>query len=584
MPTLKKLKSLTSLHDLAAMLNYTPTALSYLVYKRTGKYTSFQIPKSNGSPREILAPCDELKALQRKVKSLLDECLDSIEKSKPLIGSLSHGFKPGHSIISNAEPHTKRLYVFNVDIKSFFDAIHMGRVRGFLITNRDFSLNPKIATILAQIICHDDKLPQGSPTSPVASNLIGHLIDIRLVQLAKRNGCTYSRYADDITFSTNKSEFPTPIAYRMDDTHSWIPGDGLLKIIHKCGFELNHDKTRMQYARERQSVTGLTVNKTSSAPAEFRRTIRAMTHKLFMDGDYFIPDEPMHRSSSRVELNYTQLNRLEGMHSYLHMISKFHRQKIVDNTVRRPEDIPLTAMEKMHGDFLFYKYFYASELPTIVCEGKTDNVYLTCAMKSLHAKYPRLAKPDSKGVMRLRIRFVNYSDLTHRVMGLNGGSADLGHLIRRYAKQCARYKGHPPLKPTIIVVDNDSGSQPIFQAIKDTTGDRYLTPSGKGKIFDKSKTVYYIAQNLYVVLTPLIKGGDSMMENFFPPAVLNTTYNGKKFEVVHKGPKGSTYSKHQFAQYVVKANQKKIVFSRFSSILKSINSAIRDYPLIKTTP
>lgn len=584
MPTLRKLQSATSLHDLAVILNYTPTALSYLVYKKTGKYTSFQIPKSNGTHREILAPCIELKTLQRKVKLLLDDCLESIENSKPHIGSLSHGFKAGHSIISNAEPHTKRLYVFNIDIQGFFDAIHIGRIRGFLVTNKDFALNPKVATVLAQIMCHDDKLPQGSPTSPVASNLIGHLIDLRLVQLAKRNGCTYSRYADDITFSTNKSEFPASIAYRLEDTHHWVPSDKLLKIINKCGFSLNHDKTRMQYARERQSVTGLTVNKLSSAPADFRRNIRAMTHKLFMDGDYFIPKEPKHRYLGRDELDYSQLNRLEGMHSYLYMISRFHRQKTVDNTGGRHEDIPLTTMERMHGDFLFYKYFYASQVPTIVCEGKTDNVYLTCAAKSLYKKFPRLAKPDTKGVTQLGVKFINYSELTHRTLGLNGGSTDLGHLIRKYAKQCGKYKGHPPLKPTIIVVDNDSGSQAIFQAIRDTTGDRYLIPSGKGKTLDKSQTLYYIAQNLYVVLTPQIKGGDSMMENFFPSTVLETLYNGKKFEVIHKGPKGTTYSKHQFAQHVVKANHKTINFSRFSSILRSINLAVRDYPLIRNTP
>lgn len=581
MPRLRALQKATTLHDLAAILNYSPSSLAYLVYKKGGKYSRFQIPKRNGSPREILAPCDELKALQRKVKSLLDECLESIEKKRSPLGSLSHGFKAGHSIITNAEPHRKRLYVFNVDIKGFFDSIHIGRIRGFLVGNKDFNLNAKVATILAQIMCHEDKLPQGSPTSPVASNLIGHLIDARMVQLAKKVGCTYSRYADDITFSTNKSEFPKEIAYRLEQSHDWIPGGALLKIIYKSGFGLNHEKTRMQYARAQQTVTGLVVNQTTNTPAEFRRKVRAMTHKLFLDGDYYVHEYVSQKSRIKTKLNYDKLSKLEGMYSYIYMIDHFNRQKIVNNSNRRHEDFKLTALARLHGDFLFYKNFYASPVPTIVCEGKTDNIYLTCAIKSLYTKFPRLAKIDASGKMKLRVRFMNYSELTHRVMGLNGGSSDLGHLIRKYAKQCGTYKAHPPLHPTIIVVDNDSGSQPIFQAIKDVTGDRYTIPNGKGRIFDKSQTLYRVVQNLYVVLTPLLDGKDSMMENFFPQAVLQTIYNGKPFEVVSPGPKGSTYSKHQFSQHVVKPNQKAINFARFTPILKSINLAIRDYPKIR---
>lgn len=577
MPRLRLLQKATTLHELAAILNYSPTTLAFIVYKMPSKYSCFQIPKKNGSFRQISAPCDELKALQQKVKSLLDECLKSIEKRRSPLGSLSHGFKAGHSIVTNAEGHRKRLYVFNVDINGFFDSIHVGRVRGFLISNKDFSLNTKVATILAQIMCHDNKLPQGSPTSPVASNLIGHLIDIRMVQLAKKLGCTYSRYADDITFSTNKSVFPEEIAYRIDDSHTWVPGDSLLKIIHKSGFGLNHEKTRMQYARVQQTVTGLVVNKTVNAPAEFRREVRAMTHKLFLDGGYYVHD----KTKQKIELDHKRLDTLEGMYSYIYMIDSFNRKKIVDNSGRRAEEFPLSALERLHGNFLFYKYFYAAAAPTIVCEGKTDNIYLACAIKSLHAKFPRLAKPDTSGKLKLRVRFLNYSDLTHRVMGLSGGSSDLGHLIRRYAKQCGIYKAHPPLHPTIIVVDNDQGSQPIFQAIKDVTGDKYMVPNGKGKTFDKSQTLYYIVQNLYVVLTPLRNGNDTMMEDFFTPKLLRTLYKGKPFEVISPGPKGSTYSKHQFSQYVVKPNQKSINFSGFSSILKSINTAIRDYPRIK---
>lgn len=585
MSELHQLRKATSLHDLAAILNYTPSALSYLVYKRPAKYTQFSIPKSNGSPRQICAPCDELKALQRRVKTLLDECLATIESASLARGAISHGFKRDHSIITNAEPHKKRRYVFNVDLKGFFDSIHMGRVRGFLISNKDFKLNPNVATVMAQIMCHDDKLPQGSPTSPVASNLIGHLLDLRLVQLAKRNGCSYSRYADDLTFSTNKKTFPKEIALSDENDNSWVAGPALTKIIQKSGFELNHEKTRMQYRTNRQSVTGLVVNQMTNTPAEVRRNARAMAFHLFNKGHYLVKGEVTGSEKAKplAVKDYTQLASLEGLFSFIYMVNNFNRKKIVENSSIKIESFEKTSIEITHGDFLFYKNFYASPLPTIMCEGKTDNVYLTCAMKSLMDKFPRLCKPNKEGKPALKVRFINYSELTHRVLDLNGGSADLAAFIRSYAKNCGKYKAHPPLNPTIIVIDNDSGSDPIFKAIKDVTGNRYSIPNGKGTILDKSKTTYYIAQNLSVVLTPLKKDGQpTMMENFFPANVLKSVWDNKTFEILSKSPSKNTYNKNTFAQRIVKADRPNIDFKRFAPILRSISEVIKGYHVEKS--
>lgn len=585
MSDLRALQRATTLHDLAQLLNYEPKFLAYLIYKRPNKYSSFTIPKSSGAARNILAPCDELKALQKKVKILLESCQKTIELQYPLMGSLSHGFKSNHSIVTNADVHKKKLYVFNIDIQDFFGSIHMGRIRGFFISNKDFQLQPKIATILAQIMCHDNTLPQGSPTSPFASNLIGHLIDIRMVALAAKNGCTYSRYADDITFSTSKKTFPTQIAYCIDESNTWIPGSAVLKIISKCGFSLNHDKTRMQYTSSQQSVTGLVVNKIAHTPAEYRRTVRAMLHRLFLDGTYFTIKKPKHlNKTERITIPFGHLNKLEGMLSYIYMVDRYNREKIVNNSKIKHEETPLTSIEKMHGDFLFYKYFYAGGTPTIVCEGKTDNVYLTCAMKSLFAKYPELVSVDKDGKKSLKSRFINYSELTHRMLNMFGGSADIAQFIRFYARRCKKYKAHPPLHPTIIVVDNDMGSKEIFGAIKDTTAGRYITGAGKAQSLDKSRTLYYIAQNLYVVLTPLNAGKDTMMEDFFPTAVLTMQHKGKDFEILKGVKPGNTYSKHIFAQHIIKANQKSIDFSGFSPILDSMKAALLDYPKIKSIP
>ena len=96
---------------------------------------------------------------------------------------LAHGFKRGRSIVTNATKHKRRRFVFNIDIKNFFGTINFGRVRGFFIKNADFALHPSVATIVAQIACHENALPQGSPCSPVISNLIGSVLDIHLCKL-----------------------------------------------------------------------------------------------------------------------------------------------------------------------------------------------------------------------------------------------------------------------------------------------------------------------------------------------------------------------------------------------------------------
>jgi hypothetical protein len=67
---------------------------------------------------------------------------------------------------------------------------HFGRVRGFFLKDKHFALQPKVATIVAQIASYENELSQGSPRSPVISNLVGHLLDARLARLAKTHRCT----------------------------------------------------------------------------------------------------------------------------------------------------------------------------------------------------------------------------------------------------------------------------------------------------------------------------------------------------------------------------------------------------------
>jgi RNA-directed DNA polymerase len=95
--------------------------------------------------------------------------VDEINTANNRKDRIAHGFKRKRSIITNARQHSNRRYVFNIDLEDFFPSINFGRVRGFFIRDKGFALNDDVATVIAQIACHEDALPQGSPCSPVVS-------------------------------------------------------------------------------------------------------------------------------------------------------------------------------------------------------------------------------------------------------------------------------------------------------------------------------------------------------------------------------------------------------------------------------
>ncbi|MFM0204226.1 retron Ec67 family RNA-directed DNA polymerase/endonuclease [Paraburkholderia fungorum] len=276
---------------LAMLLDIKHQDLTYLLYvkKDAEKYNQFSIPKRSGGTRDIFAPTSELKSLQRKLAAALEECISDIEKLTNRKNKASHGFRLGKSILTNASAHRNKRYVFNIDLEDFFPSITGQRVRGFLIKDRNFAFDASIATTIAHIACRDGKLPQGSPCSPVISNMIAGVLDVHLSRLAKVHGCIYTRYADDITFSTNKEDFPVDIACRDDgNEHCWKVGAELHRLILRSGFAINEKKTRMQYRDSRQQVTGLVVNKKVNVSAEYRYLVRAYVAALVKNGKYVV--------------------------------------------------------------------------------------------------------------------------------------------------------------------------------------------------------------------------------------------------------------------------------------------------------
>ena len=573
MSTLQELRNASSLHDFAKLLGYRPKALSYILYKMPGseKYTTFTIPKSSGGEREICAPNASLKRLQRQLTDILYDCSDEID-SMTNLRTLSHGFRRNQSIVTNARQHKRRRYVFNLDLENFFPSFNFGRVRGFFIKSHNFSLNDKVATIIAQIACFDNTLPQGSPCSPIIADLIGHLLDVRLAQLAKRHKLTYSRYADDITLSTSQKTFPEAVASPIAEGEArWGVGEELLGEIERAGFAINHEKTRMQFRTSRQIVTGLTVNDKVNIRPEYYRRARAMCHELFQNGIYY---RPVHDTSasddSTVEESEPEvidsLNPLEGILSHIHYV-----KDIVDGRAEIDKRKKATATRRLYGKFLKYRLFVRLEKPLIVCEGKTDSIYLKCAIRNLSSVQPMLGSWKGKAFSS-EVAFFNYNNSAHRILELNGGTGDLLYFfVKNKYRQDIRSFGHRPLcKPVIVLVDNDDGARKIFNTIENNFGKKINLTS--------SEEFYHISDNLYLVKTPEIGSkGESYIEMFFEESLLKEEVGGKSFNPRNDLDPETEYGKLIFAERVVRPRASSINFDAFGALLSRIVAVIENY-------
>ncbi len=576
---LDNLNSCNTRDDIARLLGYRHSMLVHILYKMpdTDKYREFEIPKKSGGIRKICSPCDQLKTLQKRLCKLLQDCIEEINKKKGIKRSLiSHGFKRNHSILTNADRHKNKRYVMNIDLNNFFDSFNFGRVRGFFIKNRNFQLNEEVATVLAQIACFKNTLPQGSPVSPVITNLIGHIFDIHLSRLAKEYRCRYSRYADDITLSTNLKEFPPELGKCIDaESHHWIIGDVLESKINKQGFTINNKKTRVQYKRSRQDVTGLLVNKKPNTKPEYWRTARAMVNKLHKEGKYIRKIDTIDSDGKIVPTKREgTLAELNGMLSFIDMVDNYNYQKKIKGGDFKNKN-KFSSRENTYKDFLFFKHFYQAEKPIILCEGKTDYVYLRAAVKNLHADYPDLCAIDDAGKNITKIGFFRYTKLSDRIFAINGGTGNLSKFIGEYEKQCKKYEVGISKNPVLIVVDNDSGAKSIFSVVKkngnykdDLIGD---------------KPFYFVNNNLYVISIPKLNQKDTEIEDYFTKSLMQKKIKGKTF---HSGKKDGKkisvdndkhYSKAIFANKIVARQAGQIDFSEFKKILHCIQSSIEDY-------
>ncbi|MEH7078032.1 reverse transcriptase domain-containing protein, partial [Bacillus velezensis] len=183
--------------------------LTYILYikKIQNSYTTFQIPKKSGGQRIINAPSKDLKDIQRNIVNMLLNQKKKFYYENKIRLNIAHAFTKEKSIITNAKIHKNKRFVLNIDLENFFESFHFGRVQGYFEKNKNYLFPKNIATVLAQLTCYNGSLPQGAPSSPIITNLICNILDMKILKIAKKYKLDYTRYADDLTFSTNNKSF-----------------------------------------------------------------------------------------------------------------------------------------------------------------------------------------------------------------------------------------------------------------------------------------------------------------------------------------------------------------------------------------
>lgn len=274
-----------SVEQLATFLKINISQLRFLAYNRKvskiSHYKRFYMAKKSGGKRLISAPMPLLKSVQYQI---LNELLYQLD-----IQDTAYGFVPNRSIVDNAKQHIGQSVVINMDLKNFFPTITYKRVKGLF---KALGYAQKYATILA-LLCTEPEtdaikmdgeryfvaagerhLPQGAPTSPVITNLICRTLDKRMLGAAQKLGFTFTRYADDCTFScqeTNKSNIGKML---------WIAH----KIVDEEGFVMHPDKLRIMHKGRHQEVTGIVVNEKLNVNRKDLKNFRALLFQIERDG------------------------------------------------------------------------------------------------------------------------------------------------------------------------------------------------------------------------------------------------------------------------------------------------------------
>lgn len=300
-----------------------------------------QIPKKSGDGmRTLTIPSDDLKAIQSAIN------YNIMYRFHP--SRVAHGFVRGRSTVTGAIKHLGSRSVFGADIKGFFDHITKDHARNVLFGNSRvcelckhcargctpslykaaerqasgscdaiceeilavhdpaFVASTGYQSLMTRVIAltiHNNKAPQGFPTSPALGNIVLRGFDKKLVSICQDNDLSYTRYADDITISSKTMEPRDLIETVLDPIRHTLYG---------FGFHLHPDKTRVHGSGRRQTVTGIIVNGNHASIGRNRkRKLRALVHLV---------------CTGKLKMSRAELMKLKGDLAYMAMVSPQHRR------------------------------------------------------------------------------------------------------------------------------------------------------------------------------------------------------------------------------------------------------------------
>jgi len=226
------------------------------------------------------------------------------------------GYVRGRNIRENAQFHVGAKHLLKADIEDYFPSISFERISTFF---ESLGVNAGIARQLSNLLCIDGKLPLGLPTSPIIANAISHLMDIDLNGLAEKYGAVYSRYADDLTFSSN-------------DFLPWE--DDISEVVERHGFALAPDKTRHSKRGQNHYVTGLSVSE-ADVPHAPRKMKRSLRQELHLSKKYGLDDHLDHLGLQGQSERQSYINHLDGRVKYI----AFHEPHLASKIVPLWQDI-----------------------------------------------------------------------------------------------------------------------------------------------------------------------------------------------------------------------------------------------------
>lgn len=292
-------------------------------------YRHYAIKKKKGGERQVFEPGLRLKKIQKKLNYFFQAYYLWV-KPKHV-----HGFviNPAYlakkcNIVENARPHVGKKHVLNLDLKDFFPNIIAKQVKN-VFTSHFFEFDNQLANALTLLTTYNGFLPAGAPTSPVISNFVCEQLDADLIGFAENNELAYTRYADDLTFSSNNKIIPELV-------------NAIKNIITQNHFVVNEKKVYQKTANRKQTVTGITVNQKVNVDRKLLKKIRAMLHDLSNNG-LDVATRKHFNFTGAFNLKYQQtfINRLEG---YINFVGQ----------VRGTTDHKYCQWKQQFDDFFYF--------------------------------------------------------------------------------------------------------------------------------------------------------------------------------------------------------------------------------------